>query len=153
MIFGCIPGVYLLSGGLESVLVIWQISTRFKQFLPHLPAPITSVSVSPSGTLYALGHLDNAVRIISGAGLGIKCVVQGLQYGMCFLNCKGFLLMERKIHKSRHLANVDRAQYPLKTGLVYNAKLDAVAMNGYMSSVQFYNLFRDRHVMEVRYIC
>lgn len=38
-------GAYLLSGGEESVLVIWQLRTGQKEFVPRVGAPINTVSI------------------------------------------------------------------------------------------------------------
>ena len=58
-------GNYLVSGGLETVLVIWQLDTGGKTYLPHLAAPIESITVSPTGTTYAIRLADNSAMIIS----------------------------------------------------------------------------------------
>ena len=38
-------GAYLLSGGEEGVLVAWQVSSRHREYVPRLGAPIASVSI------------------------------------------------------------------------------------------------------------
>jgi len=58
-------GNYLISGGQETVLVIWQLTTGKKQFLPHLSAEIESIEISPDGTNYALKLSDNSIMILS----------------------------------------------------------------------------------------
>ncbi|EJD52221.1 WD40 repeat-like protein [Auricularia subglabra TFB-10046 SS5] len=40
-------GAYLLSGGEEAVLVIWQLDANKKNFIPRLGAPIVSIAVTP----------------------------------------------------------------------------------------------------------
>lgn len=62
-------GNYLISGGKETVLLIWQLATGKKQFLPHLGAEIEHITVSPSGTSYALQLADNSVVAISTSEL------------------------------------------------------------------------------------
>ena len=39
-------GLYLLSGGLENVLVIWQLASQKKDFLPRMGAQIKFISIS-----------------------------------------------------------------------------------------------------------
>ena len=73
-------GAYLLSGGLEKVLVIWQLETLDKTFLPRLGGPITHVTRSPSdAACYALGQQDNAVRLVSLARMEVcrRCMACG----------------------------------------------------------------------------
>ncbi|KAJ3145997.1 WD repeat-containing protein 75 [Geranomyces variabilis] len=70
-------GEYLLSGGDEAVLVVWQLSTRRKQFLPRLSTPIRSLSISPDQTMYAVTHGDNSVRVIASATMITKFISAG----------------------------------------------------------------------------
>ena len=58
-------GNYLISGGKETVLVLWQLDTGGHTHLPHLSSPICNVVVSPGGTSYAIHLADNSTMIIS----------------------------------------------------------------------------------------
>ena len=69
----------MISGGKETVLVLWQLDTNLKQFLPHLSAAIESLAVSPKGTLYALRLSDNSVIVLSTAELEPIANIVGLQ--------------------------------------------------------------------------
>ncbi|KAI0686656.1 WD40 repeat-like protein [Cytidiella melzeri] len=54
-------GAYLLSGGDEAVLVIWQLHTGRKEFVPRVGAPISTVTLSTSNSNeeeYLLGLAD-----------------------------------------------------------------------------------------------
>ncbi|KAJ3180297.1 WD repeat-containing protein 75 [Geranomyces variabilis] len=70
-------GEYLLSGGDEAVLVVWQLSTRRKQFLPRLSSPIRSLSISPDQAMYAVTHGDNSIRVIASATMFTKFISAG----------------------------------------------------------------------------
>lgn len=70
---------YLISGGKETVLVIWQLDTGKKQFLPHLTAEIERIVVSPDGTRYALQMGDNSIMVLSTSELKPVANVAGLQ--------------------------------------------------------------------------
>jgi NET1-associated nuclear protein 1 (U3 small nucleolar RNA-associated protein 17) len=72
-------GNYLISGGRESVLVIWQLETGHKQFLPHLTAEIERIVVSPKGTQYALQMGDNSIMVLSTTELKPVANFAGLQ--------------------------------------------------------------------------
>jgi NET1-associated nuclear protein 1 (U3 small nucleolar RNA-associated protein 17) len=74
-------GVYLLSGGEEPVLVMWQLETGHKQFLPRVGGEIKSITISPNQSLYALSEADNSIRIINAVSQSIVRIIQGLQYG------------------------------------------------------------------------
>ena len=62
-------GNYVVSGGNETVLVIWQLDTGHKQTLPHLAAPIQSLTVSATGAAYAMRLADNSSMVLSTADL------------------------------------------------------------------------------------
>lgn len=61
--FSLSQGSYILSGGEESVLVLWQFKTHHKQFLPRLGAPIKHICSSSDDTLIAVSHMDNGKRV------------------------------------------------------------------------------------------
>ena len=58
-------GRYLFSGGEEGVLVIWQLATGIKAFVPRLGAPITFLAPSLREPRVAATASDNSVRIIN----------------------------------------------------------------------------------------
>lgn len=72
-------GNYIVSGGLETVLVLWQLETGQKHFLPHLSASIESIVVSPSGTSYCIRLADNSAMIVSTSELQPTFSVAGIQ--------------------------------------------------------------------------
>ena len=71
-------GNYLVSGGRETVLVLWQLDTNQQQYLPHLSAPICNVVVSISGSSYAMRMADNTVMVLSTSDLVPKTNISGL---------------------------------------------------------------------------
>ncbi|KAF2501823.1 WD40 repeat-like protein [Lophium mytilinum] len=74
-----VDGNYLISGGKETVLVIWQLSTGKKEHLPHLTSEIESVVVSPSGTSYGVRLADNSLIVLSTTELKPKTSIAGIQ--------------------------------------------------------------------------
>ena len=57
-------GNYLVSGGQETVLVLWQMDTGKKSFLPHLSTAIKRIVVSPSGVSYGLSLADGSSMVL-----------------------------------------------------------------------------------------
>ncbi|KAH9871934.1 hypothetical protein J1614_006193 [Plenodomus biglobosus] len=74
-----LDGNYIVSGGEETVLTIWQLATGRPQHLPHLTAAIENVVVSPSGTSYALSLANNSVIVLSTTELEAKTNIVGVQ--------------------------------------------------------------------------
>ena len=72
-------GNYIISGGQETVLIIWQLETGHKQELPHLSAPIKNIVVSPGGSSYAIHLADNSAMILSTTELQPVFSVAGIQ--------------------------------------------------------------------------
>ncbi len=72
-------GNYVISGGSENTLVLWQLDTGQKQFLPHLGASVESIVVSPSGTSYSIRLADNSAMILSTSELKPTFSTTGIQ--------------------------------------------------------------------------
>ena len=72
-------GNYIISGGLENTLVLWQLETGQKQFLPHLGSPVESIVVSPTGSSYSLRLADNSAMILSTSELKPTFSTTGIQ--------------------------------------------------------------------------
>ncbi|GAB1310287.1 NET1-associated nuclear protein 1 [Madurella fahalii] len=72
-------GNYLISGGYETVLVLWQLDSGRLDFLPHLSATIENIVVSPRGSSYAIHLDDNSTMIISTAEMKPTMYVSGIQ--------------------------------------------------------------------------
>ena len=78
-------GAYLLSGGEESVLVIWQLHSGKREYVPRLGAPISTISVrSPSGggeEEYLVGLSDGSSVFVNSASLSIIRSVPRVRLG------------------------------------------------------------------------
>lgn len=72
-------GNYLISGGDETVLVLWQLSTGKQQHLPHLTAAIENIVVSPIGSSYAVTLANNSIIVLSTTELEAKANIVGIQ--------------------------------------------------------------------------
>ncbi|KAK7751196.1 NET1-associated nuclear protein 1 [Diatrype stigma] len=72
-------GNYILSGGSESTLVLWQLDTGKLDFLPHLSASIENIVVSARGSSYALHLDDNSAMVLSTAEMKPTTYVAGVQ--------------------------------------------------------------------------
>lgn len=74
-----VAGSYIISGGTETVMVLWQIETGVKQFLPNLGSTIENIVVSPKGGFYALSLADNSTMVLSTTELKPKANIAGIQ--------------------------------------------------------------------------
>ncbi|KAG6334532.1 hypothetical protein ID866_4548 [Astraeus odoratus] len=75
-------GAYLLSGGEEAVLVIWQLHTGKREFVPRVGSPISSIAVAPprvSEEEYLLGLADATYAFVSSTTLKLARVFAHLK--------------------------------------------------------------------------
>lgn len=65
-------GSYLLSGGEEAVLVIWQLHTGKREFVPRVGAPIATIAVASHQSAeeeYLLGLADGTLAFVASGTL------------------------------------------------------------------------------------
>ena len=171
-----ISGTYLLSGGEEAVLVIWQMKTGNKvsphftlflfhlsflngmlaclcphpqQFLPRLATAITEITVSPDQSMYALCHRDGSVRIVSASTLKTLQVTNSLKYGihLLFAHLGGLCLTDFTITGENNILSKT-----LGKNLVIEPRNGyAVLTGGLPGTIQFYNLKTDQRISEVSF--
>ncbi|KAI2471337.1 sporulation protein [Annulohypoxylon bovei var. microspora] len=72
-------GNYIISGGSESTLVLWQLDTQKMDFLPHLSATIENIVVSEDGSAYVVHLDDNSVIVLSTAEMKPTTYIAGIQ--------------------------------------------------------------------------
>ncbi|GLC42212.1 hypothetical protein PLESTB_000643100 [Pleodorina starrii] len=73
-------GTYLLSGGYEGVLVMWQVESNNRNYLPRLGAPLVGLHPSPADPAkYVVRQADNVVRVVNAATMKVEVSVVGLQ--------------------------------------------------------------------------
>ncbi|EFJ41335.1 hypothetical protein VOLCADRAFT_107736 [Volvox carteri f. nagariensis] len=73
-------GTYLLSGGQEGVLVLWQLDSNRRTFLPRLGGPIVGLHPSPADPAkHVVRQADNIVRVVNAATMKVEMSVVGLQ--------------------------------------------------------------------------
>lgn len=78
-------GAYLLSGGEESVLVIWQLHTAEKEFVPRVGAPISHVALSRNvegEEEYLLALADASYVFVRSGTLKVSRSIARIRIGM-----------------------------------------------------------------------
>ncbi|NXH22530.1 WDR75 protein, partial [Bucco capensis] len=115
-----VEGTNLLSGGVESVLVLWHNESDCqKDFLPRLGSPIEYISMASDGSLCCTLHRDNRITIIN-SNLRFSKSIQGL------------------------IKSAD-----IKTGLVVDPRTKALVLNGEPGHLQFYCLQSDQQLFSL----
>ncbi|KAK4760184.1 hypothetical protein SAY87_023315 [Trapa incisa] len=72
-------GAYLYSGGTEGVLVVWQLDTGKKKFLPRIGSPLLYFVDSPDPTLASISCADNRILLLKMPYLGIMKSISGIK--------------------------------------------------------------------------
>jgi NET1-associated nuclear protein 1 (U3 small nucleolar RNA-associated protein 17) len=88
-------GAYLLSGGEESVLVLWQLHTGKKEFVPRVGSPIKTLALSKVGDNeeeYLLGLADATYVFVSAGTLKISRSYTRIKLGSCLQHSHSMLL-------------------------------------------------------------
>ncbi|KAK9897016.1 WD40 repeat-like protein [Cystobasidium minutum MCA 4210] len=123
-------GAYLLSGGEEAVLVVWQIESRHKEFVPRIGAPIEALNIinGQSGQQEFVARLKDGTIAFLGAGtLKVVRTIAGVKSIEQFATAK-------------QASNLPLAIEPLTNRLVFQAS--------HPSTIQFYSASQDMHVYE-----
>ncbi|KAL0052292.1 hypothetical protein WJX82_011440 [Trebouxia sp. C0006] len=81
---GCLcfsaDGTLLLSGGEEAVLVIWQVDSGARSYLPRLGGGLHSITRSPlDSACYVVSQADNTVRTVNTATMKVLVSVHGMR--------------------------------------------------------------------------
>ncbi|KAL0935345.1 WD domain-containing protein [Colletotrichum truncatum] len=88
-------GHYMISGGSENVLVLWQMDTGRMDHIPHLSGSIENVVVSPTGSSYAVHLDDNSAMVLSTAEMKPTTYISGIQSAARFTSTPKDLLVKR----------------------------------------------------------
>eukprot|EP00899_Mesostigma_viride_P012762 jgi/Mesvir1/21487/Mv03937-RA.1 len=119
-------GEYLLSGGEEAVLVIWQLQSNAKNFLPRLGAPILAISATRDPSEFILALDENRLLLVNIATMGVHRAIHGI--------------MPAWQHPSLPLA---------RDMLLVEPRSQLLALATSANTIQFYDAGADRHVWEV----
>ncbi|GAB4821000.1 hypothetical protein N2152v2_008046 [Parachlorella kessleri] len=75
-----VDGTFLLSGGAEAVLVMWDVTTARKAYLPRLGGPLTGLAgCADDPAKYAIRQADNTIRVVNMAAMRVECSLHGLR--------------------------------------------------------------------------
>ncbi|XP_068641627.1 uncharacterized protein [Aristolochia californica] len=123
-------GAYLYSGGKEGVLVVWQLDTGSKKFLPRLGSPLLYFVNSPDPTLSSVSCADNQIHLLKMPRMELMKSIGGIKPPCTF-------------------PEIYECVY---RGFVFNHSAGLVALHTETYCIQFYSLIDDREVTQVQ-IC
>ncbi|KAJ2595094.1 NET1-associated nuclear protein 1 [Coemansia sp. RSA 1722] len=135
-------GNLMLSGGDEGVLVLWQLGTDTKSFLPRLGSDIIGIAISPDQMLYALTLRDNTVRVFSALDRSLVSMLQGLKFAE--RGAAVGINIQRSPEQIRLARKLETDSFT--TGLIVHPTSHALVLNGDPGHLQVFNHTTDRHL-------
>ncbi|GAA5977677.1 hypothetical protein JCM11641_001375 [Rhodosporidiobolus odoratus] len=129
-------GAYLLSGGQEAVLVLWQLHTGHQEYVPRLGAPILALTVLDSAET---GEQQVAARLRDGSIVFVGS--QKLKAVKTITGLKAEFISSSEAPSASTAAAPPLAVDPSTSTLVLPA--------GHPSSLQFYSVQDDAQLLEV----
>ncbi|XP_021714730.1 WD repeat-containing protein 75-like [Chenopodium quinoa] len=123
-------GAYLYSGGNEGVLVLWQLDTGKRKFLPRIGSPLLHFVHSCDPTLSVISCADNQIHFLKMPSLEILKSIAGIKLPCSFPDMWN----------------------GLSSGFTFDHSAGLVALPTDNYRIQFYSLLDDTEITEVQ-IC
>ncbi|TVU49134.1 hypothetical protein EJB05_00428 [Eragrostis curvula] len=97
-------GAYLFSGGLEGVIVVWQLDTGKRRYKPRLGSPLLFFAESPDSSISCVSCTNNRVYLLKMPNMevlksiaGIKLPIASPNSGECHRVVYGFDYTNRRV--------------------------------------------------------
>ncbi|CAL9223541.1 unnamed protein product [Arabidopsis halleri] len=121
-------GAYLYSGGREGVLVVWQLDTGKKKFLPRIGSPLLYFMWSPDPTLSSVVCADNQIHLLKMPSMEILRTISGIKAP----------------------PSLPRMYEGLASTVAFDRSSGIAALCTENYCVQLYNLLNDRGISEIQ---
>ncbi|KAJ6957972.1 WD repeat-containing protein 75-like [Populus alba x Populus x berolinensis] len=128
VLFFSLDGAYLYSGGKEGVLVVWQLDTGKKKFLPRIGSPLLWFTNSPDPSLSSVSCVDNQIHLLKMPSMEILKSISGIKLPCSF----------------------PEKYNSLRSGIAFDRNAGLVALPTENYCIQLYSLFDDRGISEVQ---
>ncbi|KAL9339352.1 hypothetical protein Peur_068367 [Populus x canadensis] len=128
VLFFSLDGAYLYSGGKEGVLVVWQLDTGKKKFLPRIGSPLLWFTNSPDPSLSSVSCADNQIHLLKMPSMEILKSISGIKLPCSF----------------------PEMYNGLRSGIAFDSNEGLVALPTENYCIQLYSLLDDRGISEVQ---
>ncbi len=150
-------GMFLLSGGEESVMVVWKHDEARKSYLPRLGAPLSNFFEFPRDTSrIVVACVDNSLRVVSLSSLAIECTIQGIRPSSSYYGMRKsqegqssstpYDLKLRSMTEPKHHSFNEAST---KSCLTLEPISGALASSAAGANVQLFDFLRDSHVSDI----
>lgn len=140
-------GNYLLSGGGESVLVVWQLGTGFRRYFPRIGGEINYINITPDYKHFCVSLGDNSIRLINGVTQTVEQVIQGVQQWD-----RRQRQLEIQEQQQDRATNTRSTNLVWAQGMTVEPRNHHLVLNGAPGSIQFYDSKVDHHALELEII-
>ncbi|KAI8329623.1 WD40-repeat-containing domain protein [Chlamydoabsidia padenii] len=140
-------GNYLLSGGGESVLVVWQLGTGFRRYFPRIGGEISFINITPDYKHFCVSLGDNSIRLINGVTQTVEQVIQGVQ--QWDRRQQQLELQEQQQDRTYRTCSTNLVW---AQGMMVEPRNHHLVLNGAPGSIQFYDSKVDHHALELEII-
>ncbi|KAK1303998.1 hypothetical protein QJS10_CPB11g01412 [Acorus calamus] len=121
-------GINLYSGGNEGVLVVWQLDSGERRFLPRIGSPLLYFVDSPDPCLSCVSCADNQIHLLKMPLMDITRSISGIKLPCLFPD----------IYEG------------LYRGFAFNRAAGLAALQTQSYCIQFFSLYDDREVSQVQ---
>ncbi|MQL92234.1 hypothetical protein Taro_024859 [Colocasia esculenta] len=121
-------GAYLYSGGREGVIVVWQLDTGKKRFLPRIGSPLLYFAHSPDPSLSYVSCADNQIHLLKMPSMDISKSISGIKLPFSF----------------------PEMYEGLRSEFAFDHGAGLVALRTETFCVQFFSLFDDVEISQVQ---
>ena len=139
-------GTTLLSGGDEAVLVMWQLGTRNRSFLPRLGGSILAIASSSletaGGPQYAVALSDNSISLVSAVSGQVERSVRGISPAAA--------LSTQAVGRRKATKAAKKSRRP--AAFVFEPRRHLAVVKGRPGFLQFYDYRRDAHVADLEIV-
>ncbi|KAL6562454.1 hypothetical protein OROGR_003461 [Orobanche gracilis] len=128
------------SGGREGVLVVWQLDTGKKKFLPRIGSPLLYFITSPDPSLSSISCADNRIQLLRMPTMEILRSISGIK---AWGHCAQVVCLP-----SSHMTMYEG----VGSNVVFNSTAGLIAVPTDNYRVQLYSLLDDREISEYLYV-
>ncbi|KAF9680547.1 hypothetical protein SADUNF_Sadunf06G0132700 [Salix dunnii] len=151
VLFFSSDGAYLYSGGKEGVLVVWQLDTGRKKFLPRIGSPLLWLTDSPDPSLSSISCADNQIHLLKMPSMEILKSISGIKIclGSLAYCSYTFIFSRTDSYVNKLPCSFPEMCNGLQSGIAFDCNAGLVALRTDSYCIQLYSLFDDRGVSEV----
>lgn len=140
-------GAYMLSGGEEGVLVLWQLLTGHKHYIPRLGSSICYITQTNDSNIYAVTLANNSICLINGITSRVQSYIYSLTYSSKITYTPPLPIHIRRLYDKQY-NNDDVLLY---SGIQwYRKDRQWIMLNGSNGCIQLYDIYNNKLINNIQ---